>query len=130
MKDGYDLKSKEGRSSYMNDYIKRRRYKWILENGPCQKCGSTEDLEIDHIDRTTKSVETKHIFVLKQETREAELAKCQVLCSSCHLDKTSLENRRFSHGTLAAYQRYRCRCYTCSKFHKEYRRKRYLKDGQ
>ncbi len=46
------------------------------------------------------------------ERRDAELAKCQVLCRSCHRKKTALENRKFDHG-LNLYERHGCRCPIC-----------------
>lgn len=52
----------------------------------CVKCGATEQLELDHIDRRQK----KHhaIWSWSEKRREAEIAKCQVLCRECHIDKT------------------------------------------
>jgi hypothetical protein len=66
----------------------------------CVRCGSTEDLELDHIDPSTKHSESKNtsglIWSWCTERREAELAKCQILCKSCHLTKTR-ENEEWGH---------------------------------
>lgn len=88
-----------------------RRLEWILANGPCSKCGSTSDLEVDHIDRSTKV--THKVWSWAKDKRLAELAKCQVLCKKCHLDKTIIENTKpFTHGTVAGYTK-GCRCAEC-----------------
>lgn len=80
-------------------FYRNRRDSWIAENGPCQHCGSTENLEVDHIDPSTKdprlrgwSGGTGNYWRWKKKDREAELAKCQVLCYSCHKKKTKSEH--------------------------------------
>jgi 5-methylcytosine-specific restriction endonuclease McrA len=60
----------------------------------CGRCGSTSDLELDHVDPTTKIRTVK--WVWSKARLEAELAKCQVLCQTCHQVKTK-EN--FDHNT-------------------------------
>lgn len=112
-------------SEYITAYVKARRDKWLEENGPCQECGSIENLEVDHIDKTTKLINPSHIWTLKEPSRIQELAKCQVLCRDCHRKKTSSENTVWQHGTLSGYQRYKCRCIECKKFYRSYRRMRY-----
>lgn len=52
------------------------------ENGPCVKCGSWKDLEINHIESIFK--ETHRICSYSKVKQELELAKCEVLCSDCH----------------------------------------------
>ncbi|AXH46549.1 HNH endonuclease [Gordonia phage RobinSparkles] len=77
------------RSAYQNEWLKKRRNEWLKENGPCVKCGSWENLEVDHKDRSKKI--TSSVWSWSAEKRNKELAKCQVLCKSCHLEKTILE---------------------------------------
>lgn len=76
--------------------ITRLRQEWIDANGPCQECGSTERLEIDHIDPTTKDpdLQVRNMWYWNKVRREAELVKCQVLCVPCHDAKTLLQNRK------------------------------------
>jgi 5-methylcytosine-specific restriction endonuclease McrA len=97
------------RKKYLREYqrvwVKRRRMEWIEANGPCVKCGSTVDLEMDHIDPATK--EHHAIWSWAKERREAELAKCQVLCGRCHEDKHSAP-----HGTATMYDK-GCKCDLC-----------------
>jgi 5-methylcytosine-specific restriction endonuclease McrA len=59
--------------------------------GKCVKCGTTEKLEIDHIDPATKVA--SEIWSWSLERRLAELAKCQLLCNDHHKVK-SLEDMR------------------------------------
>lgn len=73
------------------NYRRRRnmRLEWIAANGPCRHCGSTERLEIDHIDPSTKQYKPNTLWKhCSKAIRDMELAKCQVLCHSCHWDKT------------------------------------------
>lgn len=94
--------------------INRRRKEWFLKNGPCVKCGSWNDLELDHKDRKQKL--THRIWTYGEEKRIAELAKCQALCRSCHKIKTSAERATpLIHGTFTGYAKKRCRCIECTK---------------
>lgn len=74
------------RSSYQNEWLKKRRLKWLLENGPCVRCGSSTDLQVDHKNAQLKV--THRLWSWSKEKRDKELAKCWVLCRSCHLTKT------------------------------------------
>ncbi len=42
------------RYRYQVKWIQNRRNKWLIDNGPCKKCGTWLNLEVDHIDPTTK----------------------------------------------------------------------------
>lgn len=76
-----------------NDLRIRRRFDWISQNGPCRICGSFEDLEVDHIDYATKAFKVSDIWTRNIALRTAELQKCQVLCRTCHMLKTSAESK-------------------------------------
>ena len=79
-------KQRESRKSWYRSVVKKRRADWLKANGPCVQCGSLNDLEVDHIDPATK---IHHgVWSWREDRRIAELAKCQVLCSKCHLKKT------------------------------------------
>lgn len=72
-----------------NRRAKRRQHLIDSAGGKCQVCGSTESLEFDHRDRNTK------LFILSgkaldkpMQVIEAEAAKCDLLCNTCHLAKT------------------------------------------
>jgi len=101
-----------------------RRDNWIDENGPCQYCGSWENLEVDHIDRDEK--DESHIFFLSSVRREPELLKCQVLCNFCHKSKTREEHiSKRQHGTYSMYVNGKCRCSFCKEANLEYKRDLY-----
>lgn len=86
---------KEHNKIWMRGFRRKRnlqRKEYLLKNGPCKRCGSTENLELDHIDPKSKSFMTSHIFLRSKKIRDNELKKCQILCQECHKAKT-LEDR-------------------------------------
>lgn len=122
-----------GHNSYSREraYIKVRSLRaiWISKNGPCRSCGSTVDLEVDHIDPKQKI--THNVWSWSESRRLNELAKCQVLCSSCHKIK-SREYRLIGvpeHG-IHGYNKRGCRCSICrSSIAEHHRNKRISKWG-
>lgn len=88
----------EERRRYQREYVAKRRNEWIEENGPCAMCGSSYRLEVDHVDPTTKTMNPASIWTRRKEVREAELAKCQVLCYDCHNKKSSRDKSNLSTG--------------------------------
>lgn len=103
----------EERRRYNREWVAGRRAAWIASRGGrCVQCGSSERLEIDHIDPKTKAFNPANLWTRRREVRDAELAKCQVLCHDCHLDKTFGSVER-GHGTRYAYREAGCRCPEC-----------------
>lgn len=95
---------------YQNNWLKSRRRAWLDLNGPCKHCGSSENLEIDHINPAEK---TDHrIWSWSKVRLEEELKKCQVLCRVCHRRKTTAQFKVTEHGTSAMYK-HGCRCRAC-----------------
>ena len=95
---------------------KLRRAEWIAKNGPCVRCGTWDKLEVDHIDPLTKEHEIKYIWQRSEDVRNYELAKCQVLCNACHIEKSTMEqkaNKPVTHGSYKYYRRDGCRCDIC-----------------
>ena len=101
------------RKEYQRSWVASRREHYIsLLGGKCCKCGSTESLQFDHIDRTQKI--SHRIFSYSHEKIQLELSKCQLLCSKCHVIKTNTElYSPRKHGTTTMYRKEGCRCDLC-----------------
>lgn len=118
---------------YMLDRYKRRTQEAKERlGGKCVECGATEQLEFDHIDRTTKSFTVgRQIVSCSQERFEAEIVKCQLLCKPCHIAKTKRDLGQPPeplHGTTTRYTHWKCKCEICRTARnarsREYMRKR------
>lgn len=110
-------KDKEKQREYQRQWMARRREEWLEANGPCQFCGSGEDLEVDHIDPEHKV--SHRVWSWSKERREAELANCRVLCSDCHKERTAEYRRdQVQHGTATMYD-LACRCVDCREFKRQ-----------
>ncbi len=86
------LKKKSRRDSRIRYYENRRQCIDKL-GGKCVECGVTENLQFDHINPLEKSFaisETLHFSPkMKKEVKfDEELNKCQLLCPTCHMEKT------------------------------------------
>jgi hypothetical protein len=79
-------------AAYQAEWISKRRQVWILDNGPCEICGYSDKLQIDHIDPSSKL--THRIWSWTQKRRDEELKKCRVLCYKCHDTKSRTEKLR------------------------------------
>lgn len=121
--------------AYLQQLRRERREKWIEDNGPCLHCGTWDDLTVDHIDPSSKDPKLKGnaglLWSWREDKRKTELAKCQVLCKSCHDRKTMLERGGpAKHGTRSMYAgKQKCRCDECkaaqSRYMKEYGKSHY-----
>jgi hypothetical protein len=109
----------ERRRQYDREWTARRRAAYF-EDKSCVKCGSKENLELDHINPAEK--EDHRIWNWSEERRNIELAKCQVLCHDCHLEKSILYFKElytiddptlWKHGTNNTYNKHGCRCSLC-----------------
>lgn len=68
---------------------KARRAKfWQLLGGKCAECGSTQDLEFDHLDPTQKEITISKNIDRNDVSLLEEVQKCQLLCKKCHHAKT------------------------------------------
>jgi hypothetical protein len=114
---------------YQNEWVAKRRHDWIeSQGGQCAMCGSIDKLEVDHVDPSIKLMYPREIWSRRKEVREAELAKCQVLCFDCHEKKTRIDASHPSprHGTLNMYDKHGCRCNLCRTKKSLQNKKRYL----
>jgi len=79
---------------YQRQWAARRRAEYFIDKS-CVVCGSTDRLELDHVDPAMKV--SHSIWSWSKGRRDAELAKCQILCKTHHQIKTK-ENLEYSHG--------------------------------
>jgi hypothetical protein len=92
-------------------YFKRRQKIINYLGGKCVKCGATQNLHFDHIDKKEKSFNLSSNLTL--ESIKDEIDKCQLLCEKHHLEKTSHENSGFAHGTTYSWMKKKCLCKVC-----------------
>lgn len=124
-------------NEYMRQYMKDRRSKRrraVIDflGAECDLCGTTEDLEVDHIVPGSRSFVLSGCFLDKSWAEIlTELDKCHLLCHSCHVSKTTAcnesgggHNKRedaYIHGTCRCYQELPCRCELCKQAKRLYR---------
>ena len=115
----------------MRDYMRGYRQKRMddarqLLGGVCSHCGSADDLQFDHVDRTTKVKPLTKMLHASAARWEAELTKCQLLCGDCHRKKHGGP----AHG-LQGYKKRGCRCAVCraakAQNQREYERRRRIR---
>ena len=107
----------------------RVRQEWIEKlGGKCVDCGTTEDLQFDHVDASTKEISISTVLTYAAPKVEAEMAKCELRCSSCHREKTAAcgDDNSVPHGGGKAGKR-RCKCDPCREKKREYMRE-YMKE--
>lgn len=104
-------------------YHKVRNKAIEMLGGKCVVCGTTMNLEIDHIEPSEKKFNigacwSRPIFY-------EEIKKCQLLCYPCHLKKTSKEMRaKVTHGKYHVAYRLKCTCALCAEYKKTYNKER------
>lgn len=116
-------------NEYMKDYMLRRYHKlraeWISRlGGICVECGTSYNLEFDHIVAEDKEFDIARILSSHSKAKiEYEMAKCQLLCKECHLEKSLLEGDlpTVEHGAGVSGKR-NCRCDLCRQKKSEYNR--------
>ncbi len=122
-------RDKETWNAYIREYQKKKyveRKDMYLSKlgGKCVVCSTTESLEFDHIDATTKSFTfTTKIASLSIEKLDAEAKKLQLLCNKCHGEKTaaSSDDGSVGHGGGNSGKR-NCPCALCKAKKAEYMR--------
>lgn len=112
-------------------WLKNKRNEYFKDK-VCCKCGSKKNLQLDHIDPSTKI--THQVWNRRKEFREAELSKCQVLCHSCHKIKTVYDFNGIPsiyHGSMGKYNK-GCRCFYCKNIRRIgwYKEARYITDKE
>ena len=92
----YYEKNKEEMLEYQRGYYKKyydKNKAQCIEylGGKCVKCGTTHNLQFDHIKREGKKYTIASKLSYKFDNLKEELDKCQLLCAPCHLEKTAKE---------------------------------------
>lgn len=110
------------RKSKMQFYGHRRKKIFEYLGGKCVVCGSTENLQVDHVDHNNKTFPILQNYSIAWDFLVEEMKKCQVLCKKHHLEKSIQEGSlakgwtnqpQWKHGTLKMYQKKKCRCELC-----------------
>ena len=121
-------------TSTMSEYKTKMEKIFDYFGGKCVKCGSIENLHIDHINHLTKSFTISENWSHSWEVLEPELKKCQLLCKKHHLEKSKEEGSLAKswksqpnqiHGTVWSYTKYKCRCTDCKKAKSDAMKKQY-----
>lgn len=110
----------QARRAYQREWLRRRRAAYLADK-VCLRCGASENLEVHHFVTSEKLAHA--IWSWSAKRREAELAKCVILCGGCH-DEYHASLKRKPCGTIAAYDHRGCRCGPCRVAKAEYRRAR------
>lgn len=103
-------------NEYMREYMlcryhERRAEAIALLGGKCVECGTTENLQFDHIDPKLKTMSVSKLWSVSKERYLKEIQLCQLLCKTHHIEKTRRE-RSVEHGQGLTGKR-NCRCELC-----------------
>lgn len=69
---------------YQRKWAARRRA-IFFRGKECERCGSRANLQLHHRDPRLKVAHA--IWSWGEKRRQAEIAKCEVLCGDCHVDE-------------------------------------------
>lgn len=97
---------RRNRNEYLSKYMTRRyhirRAKAIKQLGSvCVQCNEADTtlLEFDHIDPSTKLfVIGRRLSAISEKRLQVELNKCQLLCKSCHFEKSKIDFSNYIKG--------------------------------
>lgn len=111
-------------NEYMRDYMlaryhERRNSAIIFLGEKCVVCGTTENLELDHIDPELKTISLSKMWSCSKEKYDSEIKLCQLLCTEHHKEKTVRE-KSVGHGQGLTGKR-NCRCELCAPLKNAYR---------
>ena len=94
-------KIREQRRGYRDE---KKSYCIEYLGGKCVKCGTTHNLQFDHIKREEKKYNITEKLTIKFDNLKEELDKCQLLCAPCHLEKTAKEWADITHKTVPVFK--------------------------
>ena len=87
----YQLNNEKVRENNTKYRKEKRAYCREYLGGKCVVCGTTHNLQFDHIKREGKKYNIAPKITNKWDNLKEELDKCQLLCAPCHLEKTASE---------------------------------------
>lgn len=120
MKQGTDEYREYMRVYMMERYHKRRSEAFKILGGKCVVCGTTENLEIDHVDRSLKTMDVARMAWVSKDRFLKEIENCQLLCKPHHIAK-SREEQSVPHGGGVSGKK-NCPCEPCTAKRREYAR--------
>ena len=101
----YDKKYRELNREKKREQRKEKRAHCIeYLGGKCVVCGTTHNLQFDHIKREGKKYNITEKLTYKFDNIKEELDKCQLLCAPCHLEKTAKEWADITHKTVPVFK--------------------------
>jgi hypothetical protein len=122
----YGSRCRDCYNSYMADYMLKRYHErrpvYVAEwGGVCVDCGTSDELEFDHADASSKSIDVGKMFTSYSDVKiRAELEKCVLRCQECHLVKTQeYDMGAVEHGGGVSGKR-NCSCSLCKLKKREY----------
>jgi hypothetical protein len=77
------MATKEEQRRYQREWVARHRQEYLKDKF-CVRCGSKEELRVHHKDRNLKV--SHSIWSWSEIRRKTELAKCEILCQTCHVE--------------------------------------------
>lgn len=115
-------------NSYMREYMKNRFHAKYAEakeylGGRCVDCGSTDNLEFDHVDRNSKTGDIGDLWSSSNASFWTEVRKCVLRCKPHHAKRTSKQLGVEHGGGLSGKDG--CKCDPCRA-----RKAQYMKERQ
>lgn len=110
------------REYMLNRYYQKRKQAIELLGSVCVDCGSTTELEVDHVDPSKKLVEIGKIWSYSKDRFLSEITKCALRCKPCHQIKTSTFLSVEHGGGLTGKKN--CNCGKCRPLKLAYKRNR------
>jgi|688.fasta_scaffold475553_1 5-methylcytosine-specific restriction endonuclease McrA len=114
------------RTYQLKRYYRRKQDAIVYLGEKCAVCGSIQNLQFDHINPAEKSYTiTKKITSSNWNDLCKELDKCQLLCISCHQQKTNTFLKKHAslnkktkklHGSYYGVYTLKCDCDLCSSY--------------
>ena len=101
-------------SPQLAQYQRRKKEFIELLGGVCVDCGTNQNLEFDHDDRSQKKFTITKFYSKNYDDLKIEVLKCKLRCTTCHKIKTqTVDGIKATHGSAGMYRHQKCRCDLC-----------------